>query len=502
MSVPIPKSLTKAVDLRVHNRLYGRPSMERFVTVRDLISSGVVSVKIGDQLVKSVSGAPTITFKTVESSSNGGKYTDPTAPSTPANVTAANGALLVRVSWDAASYANHSHSEIWRSDTEAGEKLLLGTSVAPSFVDLPGDHVSRYYWVRHVSLARVPGPFSLPTVKAAGKLAGADIENGSVGAGNIANGAVYRATLDNLPSTRIANAAIGAAHFDVGAIGSAAIENLAVNDLHVLKAGAGRLVIKAGDFETAAIARANFTGTTKISDAKIKRAGVDRFSIGTADIVTLNQFMTDGVSWGIEMSNIQELAVENIKIAGGALSNFTATHVTSPNNTTKYGDHYHHTMPTPADASAYLYNGNGVPTATHCYAIAELENLGAYDIGVNVRLTTTNQGNGANLWNDKQELQVMVFAGMRRTVVMYVFGEDYGTDPAPGSTLRNYNPAGVNLLFRMSWSLKAGIGDPASMADLYCRRLSFVTFDINLQSSTIFDYGGPPVVFSEFIAGL
>lgn len=73
MSVPIPKSLNKAVDLRVHNRLYGRPSMERFVTVRDLISSGVVSVKIGDQLVKSVSGAPTITFKTAESSSNGGK---------------------------------------------------------------------------------------------------------------------------------------------------------------------------------------------------------------------------------------------------------------------------------------------------------------------------------------------------------------------------------------------------------------------------------------------
>jgi len=65
--------------------------------------------------------------------------------------------------WDYPSYGPHSHTEVWRHDSNSiGDAQLIGVSSGISFVDPVGEDASYYYWARHVSLYDVYGPFNSP----------------------------------------------------------------------------------------------------------------------------------------------------------------------------------------------------------------------------------------------------------------------------------------------------------------------------------------------------
>ncbi len=64
------------------------------------------------------------------------------------------------LSWDRPGYAGHAHSEVWRAATDTfGQAVLIGTTAATVFSDTVTPGAAYYYWVRHVNIRDLPGPY-------------------------------------------------------------------------------------------------------------------------------------------------------------------------------------------------------------------------------------------------------------------------------------------------------------------------------------------------------
>ena len=138
------------------------------VTYRDLVGLGLAKDPTGSVVYTgqtATTGLPVLPFGVDNDGYD--PTTDLTPPPAPTNVAAAGSIGAVFISWDVPTYRNHSYAEIWRSGVDdIGTAALIGTASSQGFVDIPGDSLVRYYWIRFVSKANVRGPYSQESVTA------------------------------------------------------------------------------------------------------------------------------------------------------------------------------------------------------------------------------------------------------------------------------------------------------------------------------------------------
>lgn len=122
--------------------------LDRALTVRDLTPEGVNGISTIN-ILRSIAA-------------NEGYIPPPTViPTVLSNLATVAGLGVVFLSWDGTNQVGYSHTEIWRSTTDAlGTAVKIATSVTPLFADYTGDGTERFYWVRAISTSGHPGPFN------------------------------------------------------------------------------------------------------------------------------------------------------------------------------------------------------------------------------------------------------------------------------------------------------------------------------------------------------
>ncbi|MET3133635.1 hypothetical protein AAKU55_003925 [Oxalobacteraceae bacterium GrIS 1.11] len=86
---------------------------------------------------------------------------DATPPPAPGGLSSGGALASIILGWDTTTYANLSHTEIWRAQTnDFSLAQLVGRGDGRIYVDSVGGAAVRYYWIRYISRANVPGPFN------------------------------------------------------------------------------------------------------------------------------------------------------------------------------------------------------------------------------------------------------------------------------------------------------------------------------------------------------
>ena len=134
----LPNDLKQFLE-RVREALTGE-GWDRFVTARDLVSSGIA---------KDINLTPGAT---------GEVYGTPPAPT---NVQADGALANIILTWDRPVYRGHSHAEVWAAGVDdLGQAVVIGMAPGAIFVHNIGGGATRYYWVRFVNLNGVAGPYN------------------------------------------------------------------------------------------------------------------------------------------------------------------------------------------------------------------------------------------------------------------------------------------------------------------------------------------------------
>lgn len=133
--------------------------LDSVVTVRDLWQTGVVNVQGDDGSI--------LSYEEVDRphpvlAARGEGQGVAATPATPTGLQVTPTTVNVLVEWDQPSYPGHWQTEIWRSQTnDLGQAVKIGVSRTLLFWDALGlTNTTRYYWVRHVNVAGVPGPYN------------------------------------------------------------------------------------------------------------------------------------------------------------------------------------------------------------------------------------------------------------------------------------------------------------------------------------------------------
>lgn len=143
------EALSEAIEIRLGRR--GDPR-DRAVTARELVDSGV-AVEYQYRPYVNNSGVPTFV--------NPSSPLAVSRPTAPTSFTATGAYETVVLGWDFARYSGHSQTEVWRHDSDSiGDAQLLAVTTGRSYTDNIGSDSSYYYWVRHINIANVPGPFN------------------------------------------------------------------------------------------------------------------------------------------------------------------------------------------------------------------------------------------------------------------------------------------------------------------------------------------------------
>jgi len=122
---------------------------EAYVRVGDLVDGGIVKKIYG----RNPDGS--VVIEPVDPLIN---TTRPPAPTGFAITTAFSHVMM---EWDSWTYSNHSHTEIWRSDTNSlGDATKIGTSDGVLYADSVDPGSTHYYWIRFISDANVIGPYN------------------------------------------------------------------------------------------------------------------------------------------------------------------------------------------------------------------------------------------------------------------------------------------------------------------------------------------------------
>lgn len=100
---------------------------------------------------------------------------DLTPPPAPTGLVATGHPATITLAWNAApaNYSNLSHTEVWRALTNNfAQAALVGRADGREYTDPVGPGAFRYYWIRYVSRAAIPGPYNASS----GTVGASDVE--------------------------------------------------------------------------------------------------------------------------------------------------------------------------------------------------------------------------------------------------------------------------------------------------------------------------------------
>lgn len=144
----IPRDLRAFCD-RVREALNAQGN-DRIVTRRDLIATGVVIVGPGNTL------QPTDPTEIAKK-----KYD---TPPTPTGLATSGAIANIILTWDAPNYPGHSYTEVYVSDTNTfTDRVKLADVPGSTYSHSVGASTTKYYWIRFVNVAEVPGPYNSTT---------------------------------------------------------------------------------------------------------------------------------------------------------------------------------------------------------------------------------------------------------------------------------------------------------------------------------------------------
>ena len=275
-------ALKEVVEVR--NGLRGDP-LDQAVTFRSLYRAGMLntSVLTGQALVR-LPGAGLIFLPKSQTD----EYAPPPAP-TGLTVTGALANFIL--TWNAAQYHNHAYTEVWRSGSnDLGMAVRAGTTESALYADNIGNTAQlRYYWLRHVSMSGVPGPFNatagvsdttlqvLTNHIADFAVTNAKIGNLAVDSAKIADAAIVTA---KIADASITTAKIGTAQITTALIANAAITSALILDAAITTAKIGLLAVDTARIADAAIVTAKI-GDAQITSAKINDLSANKINAGT-----------------------------------------------------------------------------------------------------------------------------------------------------------------------------------------------------------------------------
>lgn len=143
------ESIQEALEIRLGRR--GDPD-DRAITLRELVDSG---------LAKRLTALPYDPDSPGSDFSGAGPEPDLSTPPVPVNFVATAAYSSVVLTWSMPVYPNHALTEIWAYDSDTiGDAQLIGVTSGRAYTDQVGSGVTKYYWIRFVSKAAVPGAFN------------------------------------------------------------------------------------------------------------------------------------------------------------------------------------------------------------------------------------------------------------------------------------------------------------------------------------------------------
>lgn len=244
--------------------------LEQAVTFRDLYENGMLNSGIdGLPYFRKRTGDLVGSLPANDSVSN--EYVEPPAPT---GFTATGAIANVILQWDEPRFNNYAYTEVWRADTD---DISLATIVGQPSKSVASDPlgqtaVTRYYWIRHVNAAKVPGPFNAS--------AGTAATTGTVDSGDLTDGAV---TTTKIASAAVTNAKIGLLAVDTANIAAAAVVAAKIADATITTAKIANAAITTALINDAAITSAKINDaaitTAKIGDAEITNAKIANATI-------------------------------------------------------------------------------------------------------------------------------------------------------------------------------------------------------------------------------
>ena len=135
---------------------YAGNSLDRAITARDLLDSGIATVAEGSNIFSGEStGLAPVT--------NDPTYDTPPAPT---NFTVSGAYQNILLTWTVPDYNGHSYTQVYRHTTDSiANATLIGqsSSYVGLFTDPVGGGQTYYYWIRVVNLNGVAGPFNSST---------------------------------------------------------------------------------------------------------------------------------------------------------------------------------------------------------------------------------------------------------------------------------------------------------------------------------------------------
>lgn len=163
---PVVKKILLAIKEVLEVRQGTRPrsdDLDKFVSFRDLFSTGIASVTVnGQSIVNSQPDNSVIT--PIAQETNAIANDDLIIPNAPTGLIATGTKLSVLLEWDD-SLTNIAYTEIYRSTfNNIGLSVLIGSTEATIYVDyLNSANTTRYYWIRHVNKAGIAGSYNALT---------------------------------------------------------------------------------------------------------------------------------------------------------------------------------------------------------------------------------------------------------------------------------------------------------------------------------------------------
>jgi hypothetical protein len=148
------EKLKEIIEVREGRR--GNP-FDQNITWRDLFDHGVIDAKINGNRVSSRPQTPFFVPT--------GASEDYTTPPAPTGFSASGAIENIILTWAKPTFVSYAYTEIWRSDTNnIGNAAKVGSTSANIYADTTGSNSSvKYYWVRHVNVNNVSGPYNSAT---------------------------------------------------------------------------------------------------------------------------------------------------------------------------------------------------------------------------------------------------------------------------------------------------------------------------------------------------
>ncbi|MEI8609927.1 phage tail protein, partial [Enterovibrio sp. Hal110] len=125
--------------------------LDRAVTLRDLQTLGLAS------LTRSSNGA--VLPKPVPQTETGDAAVQ--RPSAPTAFSGVGGFGAILLEWRLPSYNGHAHTEVWRHTEDVlSAATMIATTPATVFGDIVKPGASFYYWIRHINVNDIEGPYN------------------------------------------------------------------------------------------------------------------------------------------------------------------------------------------------------------------------------------------------------------------------------------------------------------------------------------------------------